>query len=179
MSLFRQLWLAVIASTIIAFAGSLIVSMVTARQYLEQQLAIKNNDNAASLALSMSQLAKDPITIELQVAAVFDSGQYATVQVIDPEGKVMIERSSPPDAGNVPDWFMRVFPIESHLGQAQVSTGWTQFGTATDQPQTVCLSGVVEWRDQADPLVPRRWWHHGLARHEASASHQAAFGCRC
>ena len=129
MSLFRQLWLAVIASTIIAFAGSLIVSMVTARQYLEQQLAIKNNDNAASLALSMSQLAKDPITIELQVAAVFDSGQYASVQVIDPEGKVMIERSSPPDAGNVPDWFMRVFPIESHLGQAQVSTGWTQFGT--------------------------------------------------
>jgi hypothetical protein len=103
--------------------------MVTARQYLEQQLAIKNNDNAASLALSMSQLAKDPITIELQVAAVFDSGQYASVQVIDPEGKVMIERSSPPDAGNVPDWFMRVFPIESHLGQAQVSTGWTQFGT--------------------------------------------------
>ena len=52
MSLFRQLWLAVIASTLIAFAGSLIVSMVTARQYLEQQLAIKNNDNAASLALS-------------------------------------------------------------------------------------------------------------------------------
>ena len=24
---------------------------------------------------------------------------------------------------------MRVFPIESHLGQAQISTGWTQFGT--------------------------------------------------
>ncbi|MBK7414002.1 MAG: hypothetical protein IPJ38_01675 [Dechloromonas sp.] len=87
MSLFRQLWLAVIASTLIAFTGSLLVSMVTARQYLEQQLAIKNNDNAASLALSMSQLAKDPITIELQVAAVFDSGQYASVQVIDPEGK--------------------------------------------------------------------------------------------
>ena len=129
MSLFRQLWLAVIACTIIAFTGSLIVSMVTARQYLEQQLAIKNNDNAASLALSMSQLAKDPITIELQVAAVFDSGQYASVQVIDPEGKVMMERNSAPDAGNVPDWFMRIFPIESRLGQAQISTGWTQFGT--------------------------------------------------
>ena len=41
----------------------------------------------------------------------------------------MMERTSPPDAGNVPDWFMRVFPIESRLGQAQISTGWTQFGT--------------------------------------------------
>ena len=129
MSLFRQLWLAVIASTIIAFTGSLIVSMVTARQYLEQQLAIKNNDNAASLALSMSQLPKDPITIELQIAAVFDSGQYALVQVIDPEGKVMMARASKADSGNVPAWFTRLFPIESHLGQAQVSTGWTQFGT--------------------------------------------------
>ena len=29
MSLFRQLWLAVIASTVIAFAGSFVVSMLT------------------------------------------------------------------------------------------------------------------------------------------------------
>lgn len=129
MSLFRQLWLAVISATIIAFAGSLIVSMITARHYLEQQLAIKNNDNASSLALSMSQLTKDPVTIELQVAAVFDSGQYASVRVIDPEGKIMIERTSPPDTGDVPNWFMLLFPIESRLGQGQISTGWTQFGT--------------------------------------------------
>lgn len=129
MSLFRQLWLAVIASTIIAFAGSFIVSMVTARDYLEQQLAIKNNDNAASLALSMSQLDKDPITVELQVAAVFDSGQYAQVRVIDPEGKPMIEKTSPPAAGGVPAWFISLFPIESHPGSAQVTNGWTQFGT--------------------------------------------------
>ncbi|RKT50356.1 diguanylate cyclase/phosphodiesterase [Azonexus fungiphilus] len=129
MSLFRQLWLAVIASTIIAFAGSFVVSMVTARDYLEQQLAIKNNDNAASLALSMSQLDKDPVTVELQVAAVFDSGQYARVRVIDPEGATMIEKTSPEQAGDVPAWFTGLFPIQSHPGSAQVSSGWTQFGT--------------------------------------------------
>ena len=129
MSLFRQLWLAVITSTLIAFSGSLIVSMLTARQYLEQQLAIKNNDNAASLALSMSQLAKDPITVELQVAAVFDSGQYALVQVIDPEGKVIIEKTSETDEESVPDWFVHLFPIVSQPGQAQISDSWSQFGT--------------------------------------------------
>ncbi|MBS1144804.1 MAG: diguanylate cyclase/phosphodiesterase [Proteobacteria bacterium] len=129
MSLFRQLWLAVIASTLIAFAGSFIVSTLTARHYLERQLAIKNNDNAATLALSMSQLDKDPVTIELQVAAVFDSGQYAVVRLIDPHGKTMIEKSGPQAAGNAPDWFIRLFPIESQPGQAQVSAGWTQFGT--------------------------------------------------
>ncbi|UCV19703.1 bifunctional diguanylate cyclase/phosphodiesterase [Ferribacterium limneticum] len=129
MSLFRQLWLAVIASAVIAFAGSFIVSTLTARHYLERQLAIKNNDNAATLALAMSQLDKDPVTVELQVAAVFDSGQYAVVRLIDPNGKSMIEKTSPQDAGRVPDWFIRVFPIDSQPGQAQVSSGWNQFGT--------------------------------------------------
>jgi hypothetical protein len=126
MSLFRQIWLAVIASTLIAFAGSFVASMLTARHYLEQQLAIKNNDNAASLALSMSQLDKDPVTVELQVAAVFDSGQYAVVRLIDPNGKTLIEKASPPDAGDVPKWFVRLFPIVSQPGQAQVTGGWKQ-----------------------------------------------------
>lgn len=129
MSLFRQLWLAVVASTIIAFAGSFVVSMLTARHYLEQQLAIKNGDNAASLALSMSQLDKDPVTIELQVAAVFDSGQYAIVRLTDPEGRTMIEKTSPPHAGDVPGWFSSLFPIVSRPGLAQVSNGWNQFAT--------------------------------------------------
>ncbi|WP_434513507.1 EAL domain-containing protein [Dechloromonas sp. ARDL1] len=129
MSLFRQIWLAVIASTVIAFAGSFLASMLTARHYLEQQLAIKNNDNAASLALSISQLDKDPVTIELQVAALFDSGQYALVRLTDPNGKMMIEKTSPPLAGNVPDWFVRIFPVASVPGQAQISNGWNQFAT--------------------------------------------------
>ena len=129
MSLFRQLWLAVIASTIIAFAGSFVVSMLTARHYLEQQLAVKNNDNAASLALSMSQMKKDPVTIELQVAAVFDSGQYATIRLLDADGKVMIEKSGAAEENGVPEWFIRLFPIKSQPGLAQVSSGWNQFGT--------------------------------------------------
>jgi len=129
MSLFRQLWLAVIASTVIAFAGSFVVSMLTARHYLEEQLAIKNSDNASALALSMSQMDKDPVTMELQVAAVFDSGQYASVRLIDPNGKTMVEKSGPPVPGDAPEWFIGLFPIASQPGHAQVSTGWNQFGT--------------------------------------------------
>lgn len=129
MSLFRQLWLIVIASTLIAFGGSFVASMLTARHYLEQQLAIKNNDNASSLALSMSQLDKDPVTIELQVAAVFDSGQYAVVRLVDPEGRTLVEKTGAAETGNVPEWFVRLFPIASQPGHAQVSSGWNQFGT--------------------------------------------------
>ena len=129
MSLFRQLWLAVIASTVIAFAGSFVVSMLTARHYLAQQLAVKNNDNAASLALSMSQLDKDPVTVELQMAAIFDSGQYASVRLFAPDGKPMVEKISQAPEQEVPTWFSSLFPIDSPPGQAQVSAGWNQFGT--------------------------------------------------
>ena len=129
MSLFRQIWLAVIASTIVAFAGSFVVSMLTARHYLQEQLAIKNSDNATSLALSMSQLDKDPVTVELQINALYDTGQYASVRLIAPDGKIMFEKTSPPASGDVPAWFVDLFPISSPPGQAQVSSGWNQFGT--------------------------------------------------
>lgn len=129
MSLIRQLWLAVVIGTLVAFAGSFLASLFTARQYLEQQLTIKNADNAASLALSMTQLGKDPVTIELQVAALADSGQYKQIRILDPQGKTLIENASPQEASDVPAWFIRLFPIASQMGQAQISDGWKQFGT--------------------------------------------------
>lgn len=127
MSLIRQLWLAVIASTLIAFSGSFIVSMLTARNYLEKQLSTKNADNASSLALSITQLPKDPITIELQVSALYDSGQYELVRLTAPDGKVLIEKQNSKESPNVPAWFIKLFPIVSYPGTAQISNGWSQF----------------------------------------------------
>lgn len=129
MSLVRQLWLAVILIMAMVLAGSLLVSMLSARGYLETQLHRKNTDNANSLALSMSQQAKDPVTIDLQVAALFDSGHYQSIAVLDPRGKTIAERIQDQTETTVPDWFTRVFPIQSFPGRAQVSDGWKQFGT--------------------------------------------------
>ncbi|MBV5276377.1 hypothetical protein JZU56_00585, partial [bacterium] len=55
MSMYRQLWLAMIVSMLLALGGSLLASMLSARGYLESQLSIKNTDNASALALSLSQ----------------------------------------------------------------------------------------------------------------------------
>ncbi|MDR0563973.1 MAG: EAL domain-containing protein [Azoarcus sp.] len=59
MSLIKQLWIAITAITLLALGGSLAVSTHTARQYLEQQLEIKNSDNANVLALAIGFLLKD------------------------------------------------------------------------------------------------------------------------
>ena len=47
MSMYRQLWLAIVVSTLLALTGSLLASLLSARSYLETQLSMKNTDNAA------------------------------------------------------------------------------------------------------------------------------------
>ena len=129
MSMYRQLWLAIIVSTLLALGGSLLASMLSARAYLEQQLTMKNEDNASALALSLSQQKPDAVTVELAVAALFDSGHYESIEVIDPNGKSMIKRATEINIESVPTWFVRQLPINAAAGQAQISSGWTQFGT--------------------------------------------------
>lgn len=129
MSLMRQLWLAVIVSTVLAFAGSLLVSIWSAQGYLTQQLERKNGDVANSLALSMTQQNKDPVTVELQLTALFDTGYYQLISVVDPLGKVISQRIQDKSEANVPTWFIKAFPIDSKPGLAQISNGWKQYGT--------------------------------------------------
>lgn len=129
MSLMRQLWLAVAISTVLAFAGSLLVSIWSAQGYLTEQLERKNGDIANSLALSMTQQNKDPVTIELQVTALFDTGYYQMISVADPFHKVITQRIQEKSEANVPAWFIKYFPISSKPGMAQISDGWKQYGT--------------------------------------------------
>ena len=132
MSLIRQLWLLVVVSTVLAFAGSLFISIWSAKDYLTQQLQRKNSDNANSLALSMTQQQeKDHVMIDLQVSALFDTGYYQKVSVIDPRGKVIAERIQYNSDTRVPKWFIETFPIPSIPGVAQINDGWKQFGVVT------------------------------------------------
>ena len=130
MSLFRQLWFAVIGLTVFAFLGSLLVSVFTARNYLEQQLYMKNLDNAASLALVLTQMpTKDSVLVELMVSAQFDTGHYQEIQLIDPKRQVIVARQYTGEDLGAPKWFVNLFPIEAAAGVAQVQDGWRQFGT--------------------------------------------------
>ena len=131
MSMYRQLWLAIISAMLLALAGSLFASMLGARAYLESQLTLKNSDNATALALSLSQGEPDPVSVELTVSALFDSGHYHLIRVVDPNGATIVERSSVAGELGAPNWFARLLPINAAPGQAQISNGWQQFGTIT------------------------------------------------
>lgn len=128
MSMYRQLLLAILASTLLALLGSLLASTLSARTYLTEQLSLKNADNASALALSLSQQQPDEVTIELAVSSLFDSGHYEAIRVFDPHGKVMAERVDTAEAHEAPAWFEHLLPINAQPGVAQISDGWKQFG---------------------------------------------------
>lgn len=126
--MYRQLWLAIILSTLLALSGSLLASLLSARSYLEEQLSVKNADNASALALALSQGQVDNTTVELTAAALFDGGHYELVRVNDAFGKPIVERISQGNTSAAPAWFMRVLPLDASMGTAQITSGWKQFG---------------------------------------------------
>ena len=131
MSMYRQLWLAIILSTLLALLGGLLASTLNARSYLTAQLSAKNTDNATALALALSQQNTNPVLIELTVSALFDGGHYERIQVLDPLGKTIVERTAPAHGQGVPDWFVKLLPLSATPGQAQISKGWNQLGSLT------------------------------------------------
>lgn len=131
MSMYRQLWLAIVVSMLLALGGGLLASMLSARSYLGSQLSIKNTDNATALALSLSQSNPDAVTVDLVVASLFDSGHYELIRVTDPTGKLISERVGDAKDLDAPVWFAHLLPITATPGQAQISSGWKQFGTVT------------------------------------------------
>lgn len=129
MSLIKQLWLAIIVLLLLSFVGSLAISITSSRDYIEQEVRIKNEDNATALALSMSQLDKDMVTLELLVSAQFDTGYYRNITLRDAEGNVLIERSASGYSGDVPAWFRNLIQFDVPTGMATIQDGWHQFGT--------------------------------------------------
>lgn len=131
MSMYRQLWIALIIGTLLALAGGLLATTLSARSYLQTQLEMKNIDNANVLAQALGQRAADPVELELSIAAMFDSGHYDAITLVDPRGKSLVERRAAPSERGVPGWFAALLPIEAAPGRAHITTGWKQVGTIT------------------------------------------------
>lgn len=136
MSLIKQLWIGIIVILLLALGGSFTISILSAKHYLEEALKIKNIDNANSLALSLSQMEKEPVSIELLISAQFDSGHYEYIRLIDPNKNILYsrqyeEKNSLVSTAGAPGWFTNMVSFDAVEGVAQVQNGWQQYGTLT------------------------------------------------
>lgn len=133
MSLIKQLWIATLCVTLLALGGSLVVGTLSARDYLVEALTVKNLDDARGLALVLTHLPKDPVSVELQLAARMDTGHYRSIRLLDPEGAALAELHSDAAGGGAPEWLPALVPMQAPAGLAQVQDGWHQFGTVSVQ----------------------------------------------
>ncbi|WP_355660345.1 bifunctional diguanylate cyclase/phosphodiesterase [Halomonas salifodinae] len=133
MSLIKQLWLTVLTILLLTLGGSLAVGLTVLRDYTEQEIRVKNSDNVNALALSMSQLDKDPVIIELLMAAQFDTGHYQLIELHAPDGEPIARRESDGRIDSVPGWFVDLVRFDVPPSQAVIQNGWQQYGTLTLQ----------------------------------------------
>ncbi len=130
MSITRELWLAIVVVVLVAIAGSVTIHGITTKQYVEEQLYSKNLDNASMMALTLSGLEKDPVSLDLFIMSQFDIGHYATIVLQKADGEIVSAHTHEVQLDeDTPRWFADNFSPNVNPGIAQVSEGWGQYGT--------------------------------------------------
>lgn len=135
MSLVKQLWLIILGLLVLAFGGSLFIGVTSSHDYIEREIRLKNADNANALALTMTQMPKDDVTLELLVSAQFDTGHYRLIELRTPSGELIERRQAEAGIDGVPGWFVDVIDFDVPPGQAGIQDGWRQFATLTLEGQ--------------------------------------------
>jgi diguanylate cyclase (GGDEF)-like protein len=130
MTLFKQI--ALLISTVFLVLLLVIVLNDQARtsNFQQGQLQTTAQDMATMLGIAISNLPEggDQATLEVLFNAVFDSGYYTQIELIAVDGQTIHQKSQDLGIAGVPDWFVRLAPLEPARGTTQVMKGWTQLG---------------------------------------------------
>ncbi len=145
MTLTKQLWIVISVLISLTFISGFLVSGYSARNYFVEQLTVKNIDNATGLALSLSQMEKDPVTIELMVSAQFDTGHYHRISVEGPNGEILFVRERAEQIVEAPSWFSALIDFDIPPGIAAIQDGWRQYGTLYVESESAYALAAL-WR---------------------------------
>ena len=136
MTLNKQLWLTIITVVLLNAAISFWLLFTSTRQTFEEQLYLKNIDDANSLAITLTQADKTDATVELLVAAKFNAGHFSRIELADTQQETLIKLVYEDEKLKVPGWFAAVAGFSIPAGTAQVADGWSQYATVYVESQT-------------------------------------------
>lgn len=160
MTLLRQLVIVIVILFTLLFAGSVVINVNHTRTYLNNQLRTISQDMATSLGMSLSpHIAKGEMTtVESMINAVSDSGYYREVVLADVNGKTLIERTQQVTMDEVPPWFVKLIPLETPAGEAQIMAGWVQAGNVRIAANPGYAYATL-WGNSIDAF----WWFLGAS----------------
>jgi diguanylate cyclase (GGDEF)-like protein len=130
MTLFKQIALLVSIIFLVLLLIIVLNDLTRTSSFQQGQMQTTAQDMATMLGIAISNLPEgdDQATLEVLFNAVFDSGYYTQIELEAVDGQVIHQKSQDLDVAGVPDWFLRLVPLEPARGTTQVMKGWTQLG---------------------------------------------------
>jgi EAL domain-containing protein (putative c-di-GMP-specific phosphodiesterase class I)/GGDEF domain-containing protein len=131
MSIRRQLALGVSLLMLFVMGGNLLLNISQLRMHFDQQLSVRAEETATTLALSLIHNVqnRDDASIRSMIDVVFDGGQYLQVQfdyIDDTDSVIRVSREGL--AGTTPQWFSQFLSLKGGYSEAFVTQGWNQLG---------------------------------------------------
>lgn len=128
MSLFKQISIIMSLFLFVVILSVMTLNLQSAQKYAQQELYANAQNSAASLSLSLSNAKGDVSTMSTMINAVFDSGYYKEITLLDNNEKTLFKRTKEETRLDVPGWFTDLYSFHSPVASANVSSGWNPIG---------------------------------------------------
>lgn len=138
MTLFKQIMIVAIIFVISIFVFVGYQNYKTANEFIDSQLSTNARHTAISLGLAI-QNSQDPTDVgidETMINAIFDSGYYEHIKLVDINNKVLVDRYQPSNFEGVPNWFVKNIKLSAPTESTEIMHGWTKFATLYVQGNT-------------------------------------------
>lgn len=131
MSLFKQMAIMLSLFLGVILALVMVLNFKSATEFVQNQLYTDAKNTAHSLGLSLSKVAdpSDILSMETMINAIFDSGYYERIRLVDIEGKVIYVRENNVRVHDVPQWFIQQVAIRNSTVKSDIMFGWNRFGS--------------------------------------------------
>ena len=129
MSLFKQIQLLMTLLLVVTLAIVLKTNFDNAQEFAANQLFNTGKNVANVLALSLGSQASDPALMETTINAMFDGGHFEEITLARQNGTVVYRKKENVVIDGVPALFIEHVDLHSPIAIAQISSGWSIFGT--------------------------------------------------
>ena len=125
MTLSRQFISLLVIMFFLVFSGNFWSVLRNTREYLSQEMESHAQDGATSLGLSLTPYTDSMPIMESMISAIFDSGNYSDIRLVDLDGNIVLNRHNNIRA-HVPGWFSSLFPLKTPEAETLITTDWQQ-----------------------------------------------------
>lgn len=132
MSIVNQLMAAVLAVLIGLASGTVYLMSDSSKEMLIHQLESHGQDTATHLGLYLApyMAAHDTAAIETTVNAIFDSGFYQQIRVVDADNQPLFVKSTDAHiSDSVPEWFVHLVEITPPEMTREITNQWQKAGS--------------------------------------------------